>query len=130
MKWSLLSIVFVPLLITSACGSVAPAPLLILSTPTTASTISSPVMTQIAPPLPPTSTVIPTDTPAPLNLHPQISVLSENFVEPDDLVLAPDGSIYISDVSAGTIKQYTTDGQLNLVLSGLHSPEGMVFLPD
>lgn len=57
-------------------------------------------------------------------------MLSNNFVEPDDLVLAPDGSIYISDVSAGTIKQYTTDGQLNLLVSGLRSPEGMVFLPD
>jgi sugar lactone lactonase YvrE len=57
-------------------------------------------------------------------------VLASDFSEPDDLVLAPDGSVYISDVAAGTIKQYTQDGRLNLVLSGLSSPEGMAFLPD
>jgi sugar lactone lactonase YvrE len=57
-------------------------------------------------------------------------VLANDFLEPDDLVLAPDGSVYISDVAAGTIKQYTQDGNLNLVLSGLSSPEGMAFLPD
>jgi len=57
-------------------------------------------------------------------------VLASDFLEPDDLVLAPDGSVYISDVKAGTIKQYTQDGRLNLILSGLSSPEGMAFLPD
>jgi len=57
-------------------------------------------------------------------------VLANDFLEPDDLVLAPDGSVYISDVTAGTIKQYTLDGRLNLILSGLRSPEGMAFLPD
>jgi len=57
-------------------------------------------------------------------------VLAEDFSEPDDLVLAPDGSIYISDVTAGTIKAYTPQGQLNLILSGLSAPEGMAFLPD
>lgn len=57
-------------------------------------------------------------------------VLANDFLEPDDLVLAPDGSVYISDVQAGTIKQYTWDGKLNLILSGLRSPEGMAFLPD
>jgi Gluconolactonase len=67
---------------------------------------------------------------APLNLNPQIIVLSENFLEPDDLVLAPDGSIYISDVTEGTVKQYTPEGQLNQILSGLSAPEGMAFLPD
>lgn len=128
MKWSLLSVAFVSLLITSACETVAPTTLAVLSTPTVASSIPSPVATQTLTPPPPTPTVI--STVRPLNLNPQIVVLSENFVEPDDLVLAGDGSIYISDVSAGTIKQYTTDGQLNLVLSGLHSPEGMAFLPD
>jgi sugar lactone lactonase YvrE len=71
-----------------------------------------------------------TNTLTPLNLHPQIMVLANDFLEPDDLVLAPDGSVYISDVRAGTIKQYTQDGMLNVVLSGLSSPEGMAFLPD
>jgi sugar lactone lactonase YvrE len=57
-------------------------------------------------------------------------VLAENLPEPDDLVLAPDGSVYISDVTEGTIKQYTRDGGLNLILSGLSAPEGMAFAPD
>ena len=57
-------------------------------------------------------------------------VLANDFLEPDDLVLAPDGSVYISDVTAGTIKQYTQNGSLNLILSGLSAPEGMAFLPD
>lgn len=73
---------------------------------------------------------IPTNTITPLNLQPQVVVLATDFLEPDDLVLAPDGSVYISDVRAGTIKQYTRDGRLNLILSGLSSPEGMAFLPD
>ncbi len=129
MKWVFVITALVSLLITSACGTVAPTALAVLSTPTIAPAISSPLAAQTAT-LPPTSTVIPTSTVAPLNLNPQIDILSENFVEPDDLLLAPDGSIYISDVSEGTIKQYTTDGQLNLILSGLRSPEGMAFLPD
>ncbi len=65
-----------------------------------------------------------------LNLHPAVVVLANNLPEPDDLVLAPDGSIFISDVSDGTIKQYGSDGQLRLILSGLSEPEGMAFLPD
>lgn len=128
MKWTLAVPAIALLMITSACGTVAPAPLPVLSTSTTAPAISTSTATQTL--IPPTSTATSTPTPVPLNLHPQIAVLSEDFVEPDDLVLAQDGSIYISDVSAGTIKQYTTDGHLNLVVSGLRSPEGMVFLPD
>lgn len=72
----------------------------------------------------------PTSTPSPLLIPPQIIVLAENLPEPDDLVLAPDGSIYLSDVTDGTVKRYTSDGGLQVVLSGLKEPEGMVFLPD
>lgn len=71
-----------------------------------------------------------TQTPIPLNLQPRVLVLAEDFSEPDDLVLAPDGSIFISDVGDGTIKQYGLDGQVHLILSGLSTPEGMVFAPD
>jgi serine/threonine-protein kinase len=74
--------------------------------------------------------VVLTVTAVSLNLNPQVIVLAETFLEPDDLVLAPDSSIYISDVTEGTVKAYTPEGQLNLVLSGLSAPEGMVFLPD
>lgn len=77
-----------------------------------------------------TPTVIPTSTTTPLNLHPQVVVLADNLPEPDDLVLAPDGSVYMSDVTEGTIKQYTQAGELKLILSGLSAPEGMAFAPD
>ena len=106
------------LLISSACGVVPIEPL----NPTTV-----PVTDTFAPLPLPTSTTIPTATPAPLNLSPQIVVLAENLPEPDDLVLAPDGSIYMSDVTEGTIKQYTSFGQLNLILSGLSSAGGNGF---
>jgi sugar lactone lactonase YvrE len=112
-----------------ACANLPSTPLLptrsvpvIVDTPTLTATLTP------APTLNPT--VIPTDTTTPLNLQPQVVVLANDFSEPDDLVLAPDGSVYISDVTAGTIKQYTQDGRLNLILSGLSSPEGMAFLPD
>ncbi len=109
------------LMISSGCGV----------TPSAARTPTAVSVTQTFTPLPPPMpTVSLTVAPASLNLNPQILVLAENLPEPDDLVLAPDGSIYVSDVTEGTIKQYTSDGQLHLTLSGLQSPEGMAFLPD
>jgi sugar lactone lactonase YvrE len=117
-------------MVSSACALVTPAPLLASRTPLSPTQTMLPV-TETFTPLPPaTSTNIPTATPVPLNLSPQIILLAEDFLEPDDLVLAPDGSVYISDVTEGTIKQYTPQGQLNLILSGLSAPEGMAFLPD
>jgi sugar lactone lactonase YvrE len=112
-----------------ACVNLTPAPAL----PTQAAPViaHTPAFTATfthAPTL--TSTAVPTNTITPLSLHPQVVLLADDFLEPDDLVLAPDGSLYISDVAAGTIQQYTQDGRLNLVLSGLSSPEGMAFLPD
>src|SRR5260221_6131601 len=77
-----------------------------------------------------TPSAIHTNTFTPLNLHPQVVVLADNLPEPDDLVLAPDGSVYMSDVTEGTIKQYTQAGELKLILSGLSAPEGMAFAPD
>ncbi len=111
------------LMIFSACTFVTPASLQPTST-------TIPVIETFTPLPPPTSGPVSTATSAPLNLNPQIIVLAENLPEPDDLALAPDGSIYVSDVTEGTIKQYTPDGQLHLILSGLSAPEGMAFLPD
>ncbi len=117
------AIFILSLLIFSACADVRPA--LLSATPTTAS------VTETDTPLPASSpTPNPTSTIAPLNLNPQIITLARNLPEPDDLILAPDSSIYLSDVSDGTIKQYTRDGQLRVILSGLSEPEGMAFLPD
>jgi sugar lactone lactonase YvrE len=116
-------------MISSACNTTALAPLVASRTPPPPTLTTIPA-TESFTPLPPTLIIIPTATLAPLNLSPQVIVLAENLPEPDDLVLAPDGSIYISDVTEGTIKQYTPDGQPNLILSGLSSPEGIAFLPD
>src|SRR5512147_642173 len=91
--------------ISSACTLVTPTPLQPTST-------TIPV-TETFTPLPPsTPTPSPTATSAPLNINPQIIVLAENLPEPDDLVLALDGSIYISDVTAGTVQAYTPEGEL------------------
>jgi sugar lactone lactonase YvrE len=92
----------------------------------------------IIPTLANTSTLVPTLSPTPiltftstpLNLHPQVVVLAADLPEPDDLLLTTDGSILISDVKDGTIKQYGLDGQLRFVLSGLSEPEGMAIIPD
>ena len=114
----------------AACGSPGPVPSVASPMPLLP-TLTISLVTKTFTPVPlPTLTTIPTATLAPLNLNPQIIVLAENFLEPDDLVLAPDGSVYLSDVTEGTIKQYTPEGQLNLILSGLSAPEGMAFLPD
>jgi sugar lactone lactonase YvrE len=113
----------------SACADIPSTPL--LSTQSFPVVVNTPTLTAAftsAPTLPPTA--IPTNTIRPLILQPQVVVLASDFLEPDDLVLARDGSVYVSDVAAGTIKQYTQDGRLNLVLSGLSSPEGMAFFPD
>src|SRR5512132_2113683 len=110
------------LMLSSACGVVAPTPLLASRTPFNPTSTTVPV-TETFTPLPSsTPTTSPTATLVPLNLNPQIIVLAENLAEPDDLVLGPDGSIYISDVTDGTIRAYTPAGQLNLILSGLSSP--------
>lgn len=70
-------------------------------------------------------------TPAPLNLsNPSVVVLAENLPGPDDLVLAPDGSIFVSDINSGSIQKISPTGQLQPVASGLSEPEGMVVLPD
>lgn len=69
-------------------------------------------------------------TPVSSTYTPQIIVLAEHLREPDDLVLAPDGSIYFSDVGEGTINQLTRAGAVHPVLARLGEPEGMVFLPD
>jgi sugar lactone lactonase YvrE len=67
---------------------------------------------------------------SPININPQVLTLADHLTNPDDLLLAPDGSIYVSDVGDGTIKRYTNPGGMQLILSGLVEPEGMVILPD
>ena len=77
-----------------------------------------------------TPSATPTTTASPFNTAPQAIILADHLSNPDDLLLAPDGSIYLSDVGDGTVKRYTSAAGLQLVLSGLAVPEGMVILPD
>jgi sugar lactone lactonase YvrE len=111
--------------------------LLIISCQGTALPTSTPPAT-LTPVLLPTDTATSTSTPTatstttalPFNAAPQTIVLADRLSNPDDLLLAPDGSIYLSDVGDGTVKRYTSAGGLQLVLTGLAVPEGMVILPD
>jgi sugar lactone lactonase YvrE len=90
----------------------------------------SPQPTQTVTALPAaTPTETPTLTPT-LNSKPALVVLAQNLPSPDDLLLASDGSIYISDVQDQTIKEYSQDRKIQTLLSGLSEPEGMVVLPD
>lgn len=104
----------------TACLSATPQPTLIPTLPPTTASATATAL--------PSAT--PTSIPSPLLIPPQVVVLAENIPEPDDLVLAPDGSIYLSDVTDGTVKRYSPDTGTRVVLSGLNEPEGMVFLPD
>ncbi len=79
----------------------------------------------------PTPAASPTSTRSPLDLsNPAVVVLAKNLPGPDDLLLAPDGSIYISDISTGVIQEYRPDGSLQVLVAGLSVPEGMLILPD
>jgi sugar lactone lactonase YvrE len=97
---------------------------------------------ELAATLAPSSTPTGTETPvpqpsatleatvSPVKTNPQIITLADHLAEPDDLLLAPDGSIYLSDVGDGTVRRYTQAGGLQPFLLGLSVPEGMVMLPD
>lgn len=113
----------IPFLLAACASPSAPPP----STSTTAP--PTPTRTTIATPSPSLAPT-PTRTPSPLISNPQVVVLATNLPGPDDLLLAPDGSIYLSDVSDGTIRRYTPASGLHVYLSGFNEPEGMVLLPD
>ncbi len=61
---------------------------------------------------------------------PPIMVLAENVSGLDDLALASDGSIYVSNVDDGTLKSYAPQRAPQTIVSGLKEPEGIVVLPD
>lgn len=114
----------------AACGS-APVPL----TTASAWTPDLPPATATSTPIPPSPTFPVAPTPPPtivpqVNPNPRQVVLAANLNAPDEMALAPDGSIYVSDVNEGTVKRLTLDGQLLPVVSGLNVPEGIVILPD
>ncbi len=57
-------------------------------------------------------------------------VLAQGLNSPDDLALAPNGTIYFSDTGKGTIEQLNSNGTTSTVVTGLMEPEGIVNLPD
>jgi len=123
--WRLLGIVFLAITIASCASN----PQTQIALPTFEFT-PSPQPTQTVTALPAaTPTETPTLTPT-LISKPALVVLAQNLPSPDDLLLASDGSIYISDVQDQTIKEYSQDRKIQTLLSGLSEPEGMVVLPD
>ncbi len=123
--WKLLGIVFLSISIASCASN--PQAQTVMPTFELAPS-PQPTQTVTAPPM-----TTPTKNPAfvpTLISKPTLVVLAQNLPSPDDLLLAPDGSIYISDVQDQTIKEYTQDGNLQTLISGLSEPEGMVMLPD
>jgi sugar lactone lactonase YvrE len=112
----------------TAVTSVASTPTgYIIATPTAPGT---PTRTPTPSPLPPVSTSPSPGPSSPASRTPHLVVLVQNLGLPDDLVLAPDHSIYFSDVGDGTIRRLGADGQVTLIISNLQEPEGLVFLPD
>src|SRR5690242_19045702 len=91
----------------SSTRTVFPSPLLSLTSFATRFAMASPTSTQRTLPAPPMA--IP-PTRLPLTRTPQVVALAEHLSEPDDLLLAPDGSFYFSDVGDGTLNQITRDG--------------------
>ncbi len=110
----------------SACAPIAPAatPASILApTRATGTTLTSPATPAIP-------TVLPTALP---RLHAPasgFSVLAGSVPGLDDLALAPDGSLYVSNVADGTIKSYAPDRAPQTIASELSEPEGIVVLPN
>lgn len=130
-------ILFGAVLCLIGCAAPTSLPTLAQSRTLTLPTTRAPSVTRS---LEPSRTITPTVSPTPtvsrapsasiIIASPQLIVLTTQVHEPDDLVLAPDGSLYFSDVGDGTVKRWTREGGVKVVLKGLGEPEGVVFLPD
>ncbi len=145
-SFPLAALLFSAALLFIACASPTPtAPL----APAPSSTVASAPIPSLTPApsvtptyfqtplLPSSSTPIPSPaaSPTPLSIAsslptPRLVVLAQNQPGPDDLVLAPDGTIYFSDVGDQTVKHLDRAGHVTVVLSKVQEPEGLVFLPD
>ena len=79
---------------------------------------------------PPSPTPNPTPIPG-LTVASSVSalVLVSGLQTPDDIAVAPDGTVYISDESRGALSAWTpATGQVRLVAGALSHPEGIVVL--
>src|SRR5690242_8113537 len=66
-----------------------------------------------------------------LTIDPSVSarVVVSGLGTPDDIAVAPDGTVYIGDESGGRLSSWSpTTGQVKLVSNTLSHPEGIVVL--
>ena len=117
LRWQLLAAV----LLSSCAPQIAPA--------TSALAPSVTATAEVRVPTPTATLPLPTAT-ATISAAPRVEVVAHDLPGPDDLALAPDGSIWVSDVVAGTISRLAADGSIEIVVRGLQAPEGLAFLPD
>jgi sugar lactone lactonase YvrE len=61
--------------------------------------------------------------------NPQITIRAKGLANPDDLVLGMDQAIYLSDLSKGSVEKLTGNGSVQVIISGLTTPEGIIYLP-
>jgi sugar lactone lactonase YvrE len=80
----------------------------------------------------PSLTIAPTLTltSSSLRLPGTITEIARGFGYPDDLALAPEGTIYFSDTANGTINQIAPNGTVTTLAHGIGEPEGIAVLPD
>ena len=58
------------------------------------------------------------------------SALDARIQRPTGLAVAPDGTIWIIDSSAGTALRVTSDGLIHVAAGGMYGPQGMCLTPD
>jgi sugar lactone lactonase YvrE len=115
-------------LCASAC-SAAPQP---TGTPTAAPT---PTQAATTAPTPAAATATPTPTAAPVALCPTTPAAATALPviwrggAPDDLAVAPDGALWIGDVTAKVVRR-VQGGAVTRTLQGLSDPEGVVAMPN
>lgn len=114
-------------LIALVLSSAACSPQARVAPPTSLPTSPPPPAASVAPPTPAPPQSTPT---AEILATPRIEVVARGLPGPDDLALAPDGSLWVSDVVAGTVSRLLPDGSLQVMARGLQSPEGLAFLLD
>ena len=56
-------------------------------------------------------------------------ILAQGLTSPDDLALAPDGSMYLTDASDGALLRYVSGAAPSVIATGLSIPEGILVLP-
>ncbi len=59
-----------------------------------------------------------------------VTVLAKDLQKPNDLVYAIDGSIYFSDLPAGTVNQITRRGEVRVVARDCARPNGVALAPN